>query len=383
MWRTCSTRAVVSLPVRRRTRAMAIGETFGRYRSSSCCARSIGASGTCTSPGGEAVVVASAELYYSHFGVVVTLLAPAPPLCLLALPPSLRPTGAVDERMLTSRRGVVHSASSCRSGFGLWDSSPDFRAISRSARSSSWPGQSRLCPRASGTRPENSPSSHSRGRRAPSTARCGRLRTRRYVSAACNTSSTWPITRESGSPISPDPARRRSPIGSPGQRDTIAIHAGFDSWLYPLYGRTLQRKVLFIEPGQPIRRARITSSSTAPGTSSGLLPRHGAIQAVPLQGHPSPEDVAVLKELGRVRSIPAPLLQPRMESGCIQATRERAAGGSTGRAVVIALIGSLAAGKMSPFDAARRHAARRFAAGPGADEPPGADRAEHRDALPQ
>lgn len=37
-----------------------------------------------------------------------------------------------------------------------------------------------------------------------------------------------------------------------GPNDTMAIHAGFDSWIYPLYGSTLQRKVVFIESGQPI-----------------------------------------------------------------------------------------------------------------------------------
>jgi hypothetical protein len=37
-----------------------------------------------------------------------------------------------------------------------------------------------------------------------------------------------------------------------GPTDTIAVHSGFDSWIYPLYGKTLQRKIVFIETGSPI-----------------------------------------------------------------------------------------------------------------------------------
>jgi hypothetical protein len=37
-----------------------------------------------------------------------------------------------------------------------------------------------------------------------------------------------------------------------GPTDTIAIHGGFDSWIYPAYGATLERKVIFINAGDPI-----------------------------------------------------------------------------------------------------------------------------------
>jgi hypothetical protein len=82
--------------------------------------------------------------------------------------------------------------------------------------------------------------------------------------------------------------------------DTIAIHAGFDSWIYPLYGRTLQRKVIFLDPHKPIPpEARYVLVDRAWNIiwgdpnfkNTGQYPKYLA------HGKPTEEDLAIAKRL--------------------------------------------------------------------------------------
>jgi hypothetical protein len=82
--------------------------------------------------------------------------------------------------------------------------------------------------------------------------------------------------------------------------DTLAMHANFDSWLYPAYGKELRRKLVFIEPGQPIpAEAKYVLIDRAWNLIWGdpRFKHMGQYQKYLAKGTPTAEDVAILREL--------------------------------------------------------------------------------------
>lgn len=85
-----------------------------------------------------------------------------------------------------------------------------------------------------------------------------------------------------------------------GPTDTIAVQSGFDSWIYPLYGSTLQRKLVFIRPGDVIpAEAKYVVIDRAWNIIWGhpRFEHMGQYTRYLGQGHPSREDLAVLRDL--------------------------------------------------------------------------------------
>jgi hypothetical protein len=85
-----------------------------------------------------------------------------------------------------------------------------------------------------------------------------------------------------------------------GPEDTIAIHAGFDSWIYPLYGRDLRRKVIFVEPSSPIppeARWVLVDRTWNIIWGDPRFKTTGQYEQYLTKGLPSDEDVALVKRL--------------------------------------------------------------------------------------
>lgn len=86
-----------------------------------------------------------------------------------------------------------------------------------------------------------------------------------------------------------------------GPTDTIAVHSGFDSWIYPAYGKTLQREVFFIEPGQPIpKEADYVIVDRAWNVIWGhpRFENMSQYKEYLSRGTPSDEDLAVIRAVG-------------------------------------------------------------------------------------
>jgi 4-amino-4-deoxy-L-arabinose transferase-like glycosyltransferase len=82
--------------------------------------------------------------------------------------------------------------------------------------------------------------------------------------------------------------------------DTIAVHGGFDTWIHPLYGPTLQRKVIFIDADQPIpAEAKFVVVDRTWNIIWGdpRFKNMGQWKQYLAKGKPSEEDVAVVKWL--------------------------------------------------------------------------------------
>jgi hypothetical protein len=95
-----------------------------------------------------------------------------------------------------------------------------------------------------------------------------------------------------------------------GPEDTIAVDAGFDSWIYPLYGETLQRKVIFIDPRKPIpSEARFVIVDRTWNIIWGdpRFKNTGQYLKYLAQGEPTEEDTAVVKRLFADQKTYAPI----------------------------------------------------------------------------
>ncbi len=83
-----------------------------------------------------------------------------------------------------------------------------------------------------------------------------------------------------------------------GPTDTIAVHSGFDSWIYPLYGASLQRKVVFVEPGQPIpsdAKFVVVDRSWSVNWGHPDFEHMGQYRRYLGRGKPAAEDLAVVR----------------------------------------------------------------------------------------
>lgn len=81
---------------------------------------------------------------------------------------------------------------------------------------------------------------------------------------------------------------------------TMAIHAGFDSWIYPAYGAQLRRRVTFLKPGEPIPSDVdfvLVDRAWNQIWGHPLFRHMGQYQQYLSKGHVTEEDQAVLREL--------------------------------------------------------------------------------------
>lgn len=95
-----------------------------------------------------------------------------------------------------------------------------------------------------------------------------------------------------------------------GPTDTIAFHGGFDSWTYPAYGKELKRDIRFIDAGDPIPRdAKFVVIDRAWNILWGdpRFEHMGQYQEYLAHGRPTAEDLAVVRRLFAEKQGYAPL----------------------------------------------------------------------------
>jgi len=114
--------------------------------------------------------------------------------------------------------------------------------------------------------------------------------------------------------------------GIAGPNDTIAVHSGFDSWIYPMYGEKLSRTLVFVETGTPIPAdADYIVIDRAWSTIWGhpRFEHMGQYKQYLGNGIATDEDLAIIRELERRPDEFEPIYEQRHTAQAIFRRRSR------------------------------------------------------------